>query len=117
MLHPRSVSKRRESIEDLIDPTIRRVNIVLSDEIPDLVEIERPGDTQNVLTHALIFLRACDLPLIRSRAAAGCTCSPRSKDASLWPSSWLNAAICALRAWSCSSRSRSASRTTSLAEL
>ena len=32
----------------LIDPAIRRC------------------DTQNVLDHALIFLRACDLPLIRS---------------------------------------------------
>lgn len=93
MPHPRSMSKRRESIEELIDPAIRRVDIVLSEEIPDLVEIERRGDTQNVLVHALIFLRACDLPSIRFRAAARSSCSPRSKDASLWPSSWLNAAI------------------------
>jgi hypothetical protein len=51
------------------------------------------GNAQNVPIHALIFLRARDLLSILSRAAVGSIRSPRSRDASRWPSSWLNAAI------------------------
>jgi hypothetical protein len=67
--------------------------------------------------HAPGLRRCSDVLRIRARAWAGSVVSPRSKAARRRPSSALNSASWAVRDKSRSSRSRSASRTTSLAEV
>src|SRR6266536_78396 len=104
-------------IEQLAYPLVGGVNIILGDIVPNVIQVAVGILAQNILRHALAFRRCSDLRLSRARASAGETCWPRSSVSRRRPSSWLNPANCSERAWSCSSSSRSASLTTSLAEL
>ena len=83
MAHPGSLGERFEGVEERTDPVIGCVEVVLGDVVPNVVQIQLGGNTQNVPAHAPIFLRARDLPSNRSRAASGSTCTPRSNEVSL----------------------------------
>jgi hypothetical protein len=115
--HAGGLAEGLKRIEQFFDPAIGGVDIVRRDELPDIVQIEFRINAENVTAYARGFRRSTDLRCNRARASAGSTVSPRSSEARRRPSSSLNSASCAARAESCSSRSRRASRTTSLAEL
>ena len=104
-------------IEEFFNPAISSVDIVLCDVFPNFIQIPVGPRAQDIIFHSLPLLRSRDFCFNRRLAAVGSIFFPRSSAASLNPSSRLNSVICAARARSCSSRSRSASRTTSLADV
>src|ERR1017187_515838 len=117
MAYARRVANGVKRIEQPAYPLVGGVNVILGDIVPDVIQIPVGIFAQNILRHTLAFRRSSDLRLSRARASAWETCWPRSSVSRRRPSSWLNPASWTERAWSCSSRSRSASLTTSLAEL
>jgi len=72
---------RLESVEEFSDPTIRGFDVVLGNVFPNLVEVQLGRSAENVLAHALSFLRSRDFCSKRCRAASGEPCSPRSSEA------------------------------------
>src|ERR1035441_10414398 len=85
--------------------------------IPDSVKVKAGIGAEDVVGHPPDFRRASDLRCSLARASAGSMRWPRSSESNRRPSSRLNSASWPALAWSCSSRSRRASLTTSLAEL
>jgi hypothetical protein len=98
MAHSGIASQSLERVKELVNPAIRRVNIVLGDVLPNLIEIEIGAFAEDTLAHAMSLLRSADFRRKRWRAASGLTNFPWSTDASRMPSSRLNAAIWAERA-------------------
>lgn len=92
MPYARASRQRVEGVKELSDPAIRCANVVKGDILPYLVLVQRCAGAENVLFHALSFLRSRDFCSSRCRAASGFTYSPRSKEVSLAPISWLKAA-------------------------
>jgi hypothetical protein len=117
MAYARRVGDGIKRIEQPANPLVGGVNIILGDLVPDTIQIPIGIIAQDILRHTLAFRRCSDLRLSRARASVGETCRPWSSVPRRRPSSWLNPASWTERAWSCSSSSRSASLTTSLAEL
>src|SRR5208282_431194 len=117
MAYAGRVANGVERIEQPANPLVGGVNTTLGDIVPYAIQVAVGILAQNILRHAVVFRRCSDFRFSRARATAGETCWPRSSVSRRPPSSWLNPASWTDRAWSCSSSSRSASLTTSLAEL
>jgi len=117
MAYAGRVTNGVKRIEQLAYPPVGSVNIVRGNIVPYVIQIAVGILAQDITRNALAFRCCSDLRLSRARASAGVTLWPRSSVSRRRPSSRLNPASWTERAWSCSSSSRSASLTTSLAEL
>src|ERR1019366_2020583 len=117
MAYTRCACEGFERIKQLSGPAVGRVDVVGGDVFPYFIEVEIGIDAENIPRHGFGFRRSRDFRWSFARDSAGSTFSPRSSEANRRPSSRLNSASWLARAWSCSSRSRRASLTTSLAEL
>jgi len=117
MSHSGRPCKSPKRVEESFDPPAGGINAVRGYVFPDLFQIEAGVNSKDVVIHPAGFRRSADFRRNRARTSAGVTNSPRSAAARRRLSSRLNSASRAARAESCSSSRRSASRTTSLAEL
>src|SRR5882672_4439019 len=79
-------------IEQPADPLVRSINTILSDIVPDAIQILIGIAAQDISRHAPAFRRCSDLCLRRVRASAGETCWPRSSVSKRRPISRLNPA-------------------------
>lgn len=85
--HPRALPQGFKRIKQSGYLAIRRVNVVLRDIFPDLIQVRLRAAAKNIAAHAPGFRRASDLRLSLPRASSGSTRSPRSSASSRRPSS------------------------------
>src|SRR5579864_6506318 len=77
---PRIKGEHREGFSQLRIPSIGGFDIVLSDELPDIVQVLVCFLSQDVLAHAMRFLRCADFSWMRRNDSSAVTYSPRSRE-------------------------------------